>query len=109
MESPSTVQYFDHVIGELMHSQEHKARKFIEYDCIKYDAQMRVFYCGPIPGYNTRTYTMSKNSNGSFSCNCQGYRKKEAEGKFAFCSHIAALIIWFKSRPLKPEQLSFFD
>lgn len=96
-ETPQTVQYFDHVKGQLKHSQEHKAKKFIEHDCIVYD-RTGIFYCGPIPGYNSRTYSIQKQADGTFACNCQGFRKRELEGEIGFCSHIAALIKWFEKR-----------
>lgn len=69
IERAEDVQYFSHHAGELKHSQQHKIQKFIEHDCIQY-AGDGVFQCLPIPGYNTRTYCMTKGTNGEFLCTC---------------------------------------
>ena len=88
--TPQNVQYFSHHTQEFAHSQVHKAQKFVEHGCIEY-AGDGFFVCKPILGYNTRTYTMRKNSAGSFECNCQ----KAREGAES-CSHILALFWAFK-------------
>lgn len=97
-EMPIDVQYYDHFTGELAHTQTHKAQKFIEHGCIEYNSEMKVFLCGPIKGYNTRTYTLRYIGSGRFSCNCQGYKKKMETTYDPFCSHILALMLYFKSK-----------
>lgn len=91
---PLDVQYFDLIKGELVHTQEHKANKFIEHGCIVWDEKLHCFLCRPIEGYNTRTYMLVSNGAGRFSCNCQGYRKKEKMGQHPFCSHVYALMLF---------------
>jgi hypothetical protein len=92
------IQYYDMIKGELVHTQEHKALKFIEHGCIMWDEKVRCFLCKPIEGYNIRTYTLKPNGHGRFSCNCQGFRKKEKIGETPFCSHLFALYLWFGMR-----------
>jgi len=86
------VQYYDHVRGELKHSQEYKAKKFLAHDCIQYDYDNKVFQCLPIEGYNTRTYTLER-IEGRYQCNCQGYAKAKKDTGMGFCSHVWALLL----------------
>ena len=67
-----------------------KARKFIEKDCIEWDADMGEFRCKPILGYNKTTYRLKKIGS-SFNCSCQFYCKTGN-----ICSHILALFMWLK-------------
>lgn len=52
--------------------------------------------------YNFSEYIIYKRSDGTFSCNCQGYVSKEKRGEIipggANCSHILALLYCFKMR-----------
>jgi hypothetical protein len=100
------VQHYDHYEEKLKHSQEHKAKKFIEHNCIKYNRDGQCFVCEPIPGYNTRTYVMRKKLDGRFRCNCQCITSQEHKVKAGIlledamkpCSHIAALIMMFRQK-----------
>lgn len=96
MGTPPDVQFYDHLIGSLLHTMEHKARKFLAHNCLRYDSEGKVFLCFPLVGYNTRTYTLNLQEDGRFNCNCQGFRKKEMMGEPRYCSHIHALILAFK-------------
>lgn len=104
MVKPIDVQYYDLLKGELVHTQEHKAQKFIENDCIVWDIEEKCFLCKPIEGYNIRTYTLKPEGDGHYTCNCQGYRKKVKLGETPFCSHIFALVLWFKTHNKNIEQ-----
>lgn len=90
-----SVQYYSHHAQELKQTQQNKINKFLEFDCIAYDNIDKVFYCKPIEGYNTRTYTLhNKTIDKSFCCNCQGFMtslKKTGKGS---CSHVGALYEW---------------
>jgi len=95
------VQYWSHTARQLEKSQINKAKKFIEFDCIKY-AGNGVFVCEPLPGYNSTTYTIDKSPNyeKTFACNCQCWQKKLKEGEIipegANCSHVLSLYFCFK-------------
>lgn len=84
------VQYWSHHTQSFAQSQIHKAKKFVEHGCYEY-VKDGFFRCGPIEGYNTRTYTIRKESNGEFECNCQ--KGKEGAGK---CAHVLGLYYAFK-------------
>ena len=45
-EQPEAVQYYDHMEGELKHTQLHKAKKFVEHGCVKYNGEGK-FICEP--------------------------------------------------------------
>jgi len=77
------VQYWDHHTQEFAKSQIHKAKKFLELGCYDWLGD-DLFKCGPIKGYNTRTYTIKKNGE-EFECNCQ----KGRDG--GQCAHILGL------------------
>lgn len=98
MVKPIDIQYYDSVKGELVHTQEYKAKKFIEHECIVWSPEERCFICKPIKGYNVRTYHLIPDGSGHFSCDCQGYRKKERDGDRPFCSHVFALYLAFKTK-----------
>ena len=106
IESPETVQHYDHYEERLKHSQEYKARKFVEYGLVKYNRDGQCFVCEPIPGYNKRTYQMRKTLDGRFRCNCQFTTTQEHKADTGVlsvddmkpCSHIAALIICFREK-----------
>jgi len=79
-----TIQYYDHKKGTLTHSQEYKVKKILEYGCIK-RMNENFYNCGPIAGYNKRTYAIVKRE-GKWACSCQGYLKR------GWCSHAEAVI-----------------
>lgn len=93
------VQFYSHHAKELKYSQQQKIKKFLEYDCIKYDSIKKEYLCLPIPGYNTRTYTLKWNKElKEFECNCQGFQTKMKKylldpitAPKPSCSHIGAL------------------
>lgn len=85
------VQFYDHRTGELLKSQREKVLKFIEHDCIQQIDEF-TYECRPIPGYNTRTYTIRVDRTLTYRCNCQHYVMHETP-----CSHIGA--VWeFRER-----------
>jgi hypothetical protein len=103
-ETPEAVQYYDHMSGELKHSQTHKARKFVEHGCVKYNGNGK-FVCEPIPGYNSTTYLLDIDpSTRLFRCTCQCHKMQMRKIDLGEtlelrpCSHILALIICFKER-----------
>jgi len=100
----SNVQYYCHHIKELKYSQQHKVKKFLENDCIKYSDG--VFFCEPLEGYNTRTYTIVKNDSFpcGFECNCQGFQQKVRRGEYATCSHVGAVYGFLKILNFKKKQ-----
>jgi hypothetical protein len=106
VENHSEIQDYDHYEERLKHSQEHKARKFVERGLIKYNHDGKCFVCEPIEGYNTRTYQLRRTLDGRFRCNCQFITTQEhkvglgvlAAEDMKPCSHIAALIICFREK-----------
>ena len=94
-ERPGTVQIYSSTARELLQTQQHKIKKFIEHKCIEY-AGNGVFICKPIPGYNKTTYEMKQNEKGDFECNCQYFQKYKKIGERRFCSHLGALYEFFK-------------
>ena len=91
--TPRNVQYYCHETKLLEQSQRHKAKLFVEHKCIEYDSENKCYYCKPLPGYNTRTYTLQYNKElGTYECNCQGFQKMVRLGELRpTCSHILAL------------------
>lgn len=102
------VQYFCHHLKQLKNSQQSKALKFIEFDCIRYVGDMgefrdkysfivlplntkdHVIYEGvrfnkkPFDvDYNSRVYTIAKSYDleQTFECNCQAYQTKKKKGE----------------------------
>lgn len=98
--TPRVVQFYCHHMKELMQSQKHKVRKFLENDCIEYDPKRKIYLCHPIPGYNTRTYELVKTGfvEGpcEWECNCQFYQRNKQ-----MCSHMATLYAYFKIKHWK--------
>lgn len=100
------IQYYDHYEQALTQSQKKKVDTLVERGLIKYNKDGKCFVCEPIPGYNTRTYQMTKRLNGRFDCNCQfmAVQRKKLENneigedEMRHCSHIAALIVMFKNK-----------
>jgi len=93
---PQSVQYYSHHAQELKQTQQNKINKFLEFDCIAYDNIDKVFVCKPIPGYNSRTYTLTnKTIDRSFICNCQGFLTSLRKTGKGSCSHVGALHEWF--------------
>ena len=89
--TPQNVQFWSHHTQQFQHSQIHKAKKFLEHNCLEYVGES-LFLCHNIPGYNTRTYTIKRRkSSGEFVCNCQ--KALREDGK---CSHVLALYYGFK-------------
>src|SRR3990167_611267 len=99
--TPKNVQYFSHHTQEYMQSQSHKAKKFVEHNCIRYIGDGS-FECLPISGYNTRTYLIKKGANGEFNCNCQ----RALKGGEGSCSHVLALYYFFKINNSKEKGAS---
>ena len=89
--TPANVQYWSHHTQEFAQSQVTKAKKFVEHECYEYVGE-NLFRCGPIEGYNTRTYTIKKGKDGEFNCNCQ---KGRGGGQ---CAHILGLYYAFKCK-----------
>ncbi len=79
------VQFYDHHTKSYQHPQSHKIKKILEEGCLK-KINEDLWQCGPILGYNTRTYDLTRNASGNFDCNCQGHRTHKT------CSHTAALL-----------------
>ena len=97
--NPKIVQYYCHHTKLLEHNQIHKAIAFLEHKCIVYNKEQKCYLCGPIEGYNTRTYTLKPNKDypDKFECNCQAFvtQVRKGEGR-PFCSHLLALFYHFK-------------
>lgn len=90
---PEVQGYSEHFM-QCARSQQAKAFKFIENNCIEYVGG-GTYVCKPIKGYNTTEHRM-REENGEFSCSCQFYRSKLARGERVTCSHLAALYEYFK-------------
>lgn len=90
------VQYWCHHTQDFANTQINKAKKFVEQNCLEYVGE-GYFRCGPISGYNSRTYTIKKGDDGEFHCNCQA--AKDGGG----CSHRLALYYCFKLKYFKNE------
>lgn len=89
--TPENVQFWCHHTQEFAKTQISKALKFLKYNCYDYLGD-GLFSCGPIQGYNTRTYAIKKNKNTlEFECNCQ----KGRDG--GQCAHILGLYYCFKT------------
>ena len=87
--TPKNVQYWSHHTGQFEKSQVSKAKKFVEHNCYEYNGD-GFFLCGPILGYNKRTYTIRKGRE-DFECNCQFFVTKGQ-----MCSHILGLYYAFR-------------
>ena len=92
------IQYWSHHTQQFAKSQVSKAKKFVEHKCYEYVGE-NLFRCGPIEGYNTRTYTIKKNpETNEFDCNCQAGLKQ-------MCSHVLGLYYAFKLKYFKDGQI----
>ena len=114
---PHTVRYWCRHTKELKGSQVLKAEQFVEFDCLHYVGNNR-FICLPlntqgdfqwgdrllkkkpfVREYNSSEYLIEKQSDGTFTCNCQGFYTKEKRGEIikngANCSHILGLYFAF--------------
>jgi len=79
-------------ISKTLHgSQLDKARKFNRMHLIS-PGNNGVFFCLPIPGYNSTTYEMKKTELGVWTCNCQHNVQTGMQ-----CSHILALMLYFNN------------
>jgi len=85
MESHKEVQHYDPIEKKLLHSQIHKAQKFIDNNCLEKLGD-RVYICKPLPGYNKTKYTIEKKDE-IWICNCQGFKAH------CNCSHVQAILI----------------
>lgn len=89
LNKPFDLPYWDHIKEELKNpSIYNKAVKFVRAGCVKYDG-LNTWLVGPLEGYNTRTYIITKIKNDvgeyEFKCSCQGFNKN------ALCSHSIAV------------------
>ena len=93
----TNVQYYDLAHRCLAVPQSYKVRRILEYGCLVPTEEG--WECLPIAGYNTRTYTITKNHHFEcgWECNCQGFQSKVRKGKEPYCSHINALRILISS------------
>jgi hypothetical protein len=91
------IQYYSEHVRALAYSQVHKAEKFLEFDCLKWNPDAKVWLCAPIPGYNKTTHEIKK-EGGAFVCSCQGCQTRIRKGNSPNCSHIGALYIKFERR-----------
>ncbi len=84
---------------EFSTSMVKKAEKLIELGLVEYQG-LGVWFTKPIPGYNksNEPHRVRADKMFNFSCDCQGYRIKEAKYKnlsssaWPVCSHIAAVV-----------------
>ena len=90
------IQYYDHLLKELKHSQEYKIQKFLDHDCVVFVGN-NTFEVRPIEGYNTRTYTVNMGGNEP-TCNCQYCVMERKKGRSGICSHIGAVLMYLKER-----------
>lgn len=123
--SDSTVQHYCNHAKLLKRTQVSKALKFLRYNCIHYigfDIEFEgkyTFVCLPLNEedeaevngmilqkdpypihYNSSTYKISKDADGFFECNCQGWQNKAKLGEWiadgCMCSHVLSLMFAFK-------------
>ena len=119
------VQHWCKHAKELKKTQLSKAIKFVKHNCIAYIGKddefdsKYCFVCMPLNiedkvmvsgielkkkpfkhNYNFTTYKMYKNENDIWECNCQAWqtkhRKEEDKPDGCNCSHILALLLYFK-------------
>ena len=86
------IMFYDHETKRISGRVRQKARRFVSR-VFKGNGFWKV---QPIPGYNTRTYTVEKHLWG-WSCNCQA----GSQGKL--CSH--TLAVWMKEKINGAEML----
>lgn len=115
---PRTVRYWCRHTMELEGSQVDKAGLLVEHECVQYLGENK-FVCLPLNthedvmvgarlfkkrafshDYNSSEYTITRLSEKTFKCNCQGWHTKEQRGEIvpegANCSHVLALFYAFK-------------
>ena len=80
------VQRYNEKLERLEHPWKNKISKIIQHGCLS-RVNNDEWKCGPIRGYNTRTYDLKRKDTGGFRCNCQGYNKRDD------CSHTQALYL----------------
>jgi len=78
------IQRYEDITGTLARPHSYKVRKILEHNCLR-KVGKDTWNCLPIAGYNVTTYRLTKMPSGSYSCSCQGHKKRGA------CSHSAAL------------------
>lgn len=108
-----TVMYWSQSAKQCLGSQRGKARKLLDYDCIKYaglnefvvlplNTEEKVMFAGqtwtkkPYPkSYNKKEkpYILTKATGEEWNCNCQWAVKMHK-----MCSHVLALKLAFKMR-----------
>ncbi|MCK9602987.1 MAG: hypothetical protein M0R66_01190 [Candidatus Omnitrophica bacterium] len=55
--------------------------------CVAYSQETKNHYLLPLTGYNTRTYTIRRNRDYKFECNCQGWQESKETWE-AFCKEL---------------------
>ena len=95
MNNSAALQYYNLYERCLAYPQSYKIRRLLELNRIQPGDELGEWVCLPVPGYNTRTYTMTPNHHFhcGWECNCQGFQSKVRKGKEPHCSHINALRI----------------
>ena len=107
--TPKNVQYYCEHAKELKHTQIHKARKFVQFDCIEYVGNNQ-FAVHNLKGYNSNMYfiVQSKAYPNTFECSCQGWQTKHKKGEIieegANCSHVLALFFCFKMKKFQKQK-----
>ena len=110
---PEEVCYYSHTFNSFVDEYGNKRAKvlhrkamiFLQSKCLSYSKKEKCFFCEPLAGYNTRTYTLRYNKTEEiFTCNCQGFKTKEKKGEFPGCSHTLALMYAFKCGYFKKEK-----
>jgi len=109
-------------------SQKSKAKKFVEYDCIKYVGNGKfmclplntqevhqvddfIFQKKPYPtNYNSSEYIIEFNKEKKlFICSCQGYKSKIDKNQMqedgCNCSHVLALFLAFRMKIFNKEEV----
>lgn len=83
-----------------------KAEKLLEHGLVNYDGH-GVWIVSPLIGYNVTVHRVRSHGEFGFSCDCQGYRIKEAKYKnlsssiWPVCSHIAAVKLYEQKKKQK--------
>ena len=95
---PENIQHYSPGIGTLDRPVSYKVKELLRLGNIKkvHDDE---YICLPILGYNTTTYRLTRRPDGSFQCQCQGFRK------YNTCAHRQAL---YKAFDIKENQGSLF-
>jgi hypothetical protein len=85
----SDIQHYNVAARTLEQPISYKVRKLLDLGCIKKINQDE-YICLPILGYNSTTYRLTRRADGSFQCQCQGFKKYNA------CAHRQALYSAFE-------------